>query len=58
MIFGAPPLSYSIPQELRGQLFIGSFILSVLSGVVARGRGRLHRGPLVPAAADRVRTLG
>jgi branched-chain amino acid transport system permease protein len=26
MIFGAPPLSYSIPQELRGQLFIGSFI--------------------------------
>ena len=23
MIFGAPPLSYSIPQELRGQLFIG-----------------------------------
>src|ERR1043166_3724789 len=26
MIFGAPPLSYSIPAELRGQLFIGSFI--------------------------------
>jgi branched-chain amino acid transport system permease protein len=26
MIFGAPPLSYSIPQELRGQLFIGSFV--------------------------------
>jgi branched-chain amino acid transport system permease protein len=26
MIFGAAPLSYSIPAELRGQLFIGSFI--------------------------------
>jgi branched-chain amino acid transport system permease protein len=26
MIFGAAPLSYSIPSELRGQLFIGSFI--------------------------------
>jgi branched-chain amino acid transport system permease protein len=26
MIFGAPPLSYSIPTALRGQLFIGSFV--------------------------------
>src|SRR5215469_10434100 len=26
MIFGAPPLSFSIPSELRGQLFIGTFI--------------------------------
>ncbi len=26
MIFGAAPLSYSIPAELRGQLFVGSFI--------------------------------
>ena len=26
MIFGAPPLSWSIPQELRGQLFLGDFI--------------------------------
>ena len=26
MIFGAPPLSFTIPAELRGQLFIGSFI--------------------------------
>ena len=28
MIFGAPTLSYSIPQELRGQIFIGDFIYS------------------------------
>jgi branched-chain amino acid transport system permease protein len=28
MIFGAPPLSYGIPQELRGQIFIGSFVYS------------------------------
>ena len=26
MIFGAPPLSFSIPSELRGQLFVGGFI--------------------------------
>jgi len=26
MIFGAPPLSWSIPPELRGQVFIGDFI--------------------------------
>jgi branched-chain amino acid transport system permease protein len=39
MIFGAPPLSYSIPQALRGQVFIGSFIYSfyrvVLLGIAA-----------------------
>jgi branched-chain amino acid transport system permease protein len=28
LIFGASPLSWSIPQELRGQLFIGDFIYS------------------------------
>ncbi len=28
MIFGAPPLSYSIPAWLRGQVFIGDFIYS------------------------------
>src|SRR5260370_2706930 len=28
MIFGAPPLSYSIPTSLRGQVAIGSFIYS------------------------------
>jgi branched-chain amino acid transport system permease protein len=28
MVFGAPPLSYAIPQELRGQIFIGDFIYS------------------------------
>ena len=28
MIFGAPPLSYSIPPELRGQVALGSFIYS------------------------------
>ena len=26
MIFGAPPLSWSIPAELRGQVFIGDFV--------------------------------
>src|SRR5262250_1212411 len=26
MVFGAPPLSFSIPTELRGQLLIGTFI--------------------------------
>ena len=37
MIFGAPPLSYSIPPALRGQVALGSFIYSfyriVLLGV-------------------------
>lgn len=28
IIFGAPPLSYAIPIELRGQVFIGDFIYS------------------------------
>lgn len=28
MIFGAPPLSYSIPAWLRGQVFLGDFIYS------------------------------
>ncbi len=28
MIFGAPPLSYSIPGYLRGQVFIGDFVYS------------------------------
>ncbi len=28
MIFGAPPLSYSIPSWLRGQIFLGDFIYS------------------------------
>ncbi|SFU93808.1 amino acid/amide ABC transporter membrane protein 1, HAAT family [Methylobacterium sp. 174MFSha1.1] len=28
MIFGAPPLPYSIPQALRGQIFVGDFVLS------------------------------
>ena len=39
MIFGAPPLSYSIPQWLRGQVAMGSFIYSfyrvVLLGIAA-----------------------
>ena len=26
MIFGAPPLSWSIPPELRGQVFLGDFV--------------------------------
>ena len=28
MIFGAPPLPYSIPTVLRGQIFLGDFLLS------------------------------
>ncbi|WP_420813158.1 branched-chain amino acid ABC transporter permease [Methylobacterium currus] len=28
MIFGAPPLPYAIPQALRGQIFVGDFVLS------------------------------
>jgi branched-chain amino acid transport system permease protein len=28
MIFGAPPLSFSIPPALRGQIFLGEFIYS------------------------------
>jgi branched-chain amino acid transport system permease protein len=28
MIFGAPPLTYSIPPWLRGQIFVGDFIYS------------------------------
>jgi branched-chain amino acid transport system permease protein len=28
MVFGAPPLSFAIPQALRGQIFIGDFIYS------------------------------
>lgn len=39
MIFGAPPLSYSIPSWLRGQIFIGDFVYSfyrtMLLGVAA-----------------------
>ncbi|MBU3731338.1 MAG: branched-chain amino acid ABC transporter permease [Beijerinckiaceae bacterium] len=39
MIFGAPPLSYSIPSWLRGQVFIGDFVYSfyrtVLLGIAA-----------------------
>ncbi len=39
MIFGAPPLSFSIPPWLRGQVAVGSFIYSicrvVLLGIAA-----------------------
>jgi branched-chain amino acid transport system permease protein len=40
IIFGAAPLPYSIPQALRGQIFVGDFILSryrivILAVVVA-----------------------
>jgi len=39
MIFGAPPLSFSIPPALRGQIFIGDFIYSryraLLIGIAA-----------------------
>lgn len=39
MIFGAPPLSFAIPQDLRGQVIIGDFIYSyyrtILLGIAA-----------------------
>lgn len=39
MIFGAPPLSYAIPQWLKGQVFLGDFVYSfyrtVLLGIAA-----------------------
>ena len=45
MVFGAPPLSYSIPPWLRGQVAIGSFIYSfyrvVLLGIAAACIGGL-----------------
>lgn len=38
-VFGAPPLSYSMPRELRGQIFLGDFVYSyyrtLLIGVAA-----------------------
>ncbi|KMO41824.1 ABC transporter permease [Methylobacterium variabile] len=44
MIFGAPPLPYSIPQALRGQIFVGDFVLSryrltILAAVVVAVAG-------------------
>ena len=44
MIFGAPPLPYAIPQALRGQIFVGDFVLSryrltILAAVVAAVAG-------------------
>lgn len=38
-VFGAPPLNYSMPRELRGQIFLGDFVYSyyrtLLIGVAA-----------------------
>jgi branched-chain amino acid transport system permease protein len=34
MIFGAAPLPYSIPQTLRGQIFIGDFVYSRYRGIL------------------------
>jgi branched-chain amino acid transport system permease protein len=53
MVFGAPPLPYSIPQALRGQIFLGDFILSryrltilaVAIGVVAATWWLLQKTP-------------
>ncbi len=44
MIFGAPPLPYAIPQALRGQVFLGDFVLSryrltILAAVVVAVAG-------------------
>ena len=52
MIFGAPPLSYSIPQELRGQIFIGDFVYPYYRALLLAVAVGLRRRPLVPAAAD------
>jgi branched-chain amino acid transport system permease protein len=45
MIFGAAPLSFAIPDELRGQVFVGDFIYSfyrtVLLGIAAACVGGL-----------------
>ena len=34
MVFGAAPLPYSIPQALRGQIFIGDFVYSRYRGIL------------------------
>jgi branched-chain amino acid transport system permease protein len=34
MIFGSPPLSYAIPQALRGQIFLGDFIYSYYRAIL------------------------
>ncbi|MGX7705616.1 branched-chain amino acid ABC transporter permease [Methylobacterium sp. Gmos1] len=44
MVFGAPPLPYAIPQGLRGQIFVGDFVLSryrltILAAVVVAVAG-------------------
>jgi len=56
MIFGAPPLSYSIPQWLRGQVAMGSFIYSfyrvVLLGIAATCIAGLWRQPRPDRTAD------
>ncbi|AWN51009.1 branched-chain amino acid ABC transporter permease [Methylobacterium sp. 17Sr1-1] len=44
MVFGAPPLPYAIPQALRGQIFVGDFVLSryrltILAAVVVAVAG-------------------
>ena len=51
IVFGAAPLPFSIPPELRGQIFVGDFIYSryrliILAVAVARRDGDLvHRLP-------------
>ena len=53
MVYGAPPISWSIPQELRGQVFLGDFvypryrllILAVAVGCVAGLWFLLQRTP-------------
>src|ERR1700730_12115046 len=48
LIFGAPPLSYSIPPWLRGQVAIGSFILLFLWRVLPGHAAACHCGLVVP----------
>ena len=58
MIYGAPPLSLAIPQDLRGQVIVGDFIYShyrtLLLGVAVAVRGRA----VAAAATHAVRARG
>ena len=40
MIFGAPPLSWAIPPELRGQVIVGDFFYPRYRAADPGGRGR------------------
>ena len=58
MIFGAAPLSYSIPPWLRGQVFLGSFIYSFYRVVLLGIAAACIAGTLAAAAKNLVRPRG